>query len=303
MDREVYDKYMEAGRIAAEARDLGVSLIKPGVRILDVVEKVEGHILFRGAGLSFPVNISINEVAAHFTPLKDDKQVFRRGDIVKLDVGSHIDGYIADTAVTVEVETNRYKDMIEASASALDNAIENMKLGVRLSDIGRIIEKTINSYGYTPIENLTGHSLDRYILHSGMSIPNVSSIKSNRKPKIDDVIAIEPFATDGIGHVISGKGSNIYIVRRSIGKIRDKQTKFLFQQIKTKFKSLPFAHRWCNKLSSYNEVSLSRLNYLGFISQYPQLIEQTKGIVTQKEHTVIVTENGCEVTTYGEKEG
>ncbi|HEC89303.1 MAG TPA: M24 family metallopeptidase, partial [Thermoplasmatales archaeon] len=149
MDREVYDKYMEAGRIAAEARDLGVSLIKPGVRILDVVEKVEGHILFRGAGLSFPVNISINEVAAHFTPLKDDKQVFRRGDIVKLDVGSHIDGYIADTAVTVEVETNRYKDMIEASASALDNAIENMKLGVRLSDIGRIIEKTINSYGYT----------------------------------------------------------------------------------------------------------------------------------------------------------
>lgn len=302
MDKEVYEKYMEAGRIAAEARDLGVSLIKPGVKILDVVEKVENHILSEGAKLSFPVNISINEVAAHFTPIRDDKQVFRRGDIVKLDVGSHIDGYIADTAITVEVETNNYTAMIEAAASALTAAIENMKPGVSLSEIGRIIEKTINSYGYKPIENLTGHSLDRYVLHSGMSIPNVPSMKSSRKPKIGDAIAIEPFATNGIGHVVPGRGSNIYIIRRSIGRIRDKQTKMFFHQIKTNFRTLPFAHRWCIRLSSYNDVSLNRLNYLGFISQYPQLIEQTRGIVTQKEHTVIVADNGCEVTTYGEKE-
>ncbi len=303
MDKEVYEKYMEAGRIAAEARDLGASMIKPGVKILDVVENVENHILSKGAKLSFPVNISINEIAAHFTPLRGDKQVFRRGDIVKLDVGSHIDGYIADTAITVEVETNHYGDMIEASAAALEKAIENMKPGVSLSEIGGIIEKTINSYGYNPIDNLTGHSLDRYVLHSGMSIPNVPSIKSSRKPKVGDAIAIEPFATNGIGHVVTGRGSNIYIIRRSIGMLRDKHTKMLFHQIKTNFRTLPFAHRWCTKLSSYNEVSLNRLNYLGFISQYPQLIEQTKGIVTQKEHTVIVTENGCEVTTYGEKEG
>ena len=302
MNKEIYEKYKKAGEIAAEARDLGASLIKPGVKILDVVESVEKHIISRGAGLSFPVNISINELAAHFTPLNRDKQVFREGDVVKLDVGSHVDGYIADTAVTVEVETNRYKDMIEASASALKNAIEKMKPGVNLSDIGRTIENTIKSYGYNPIENLTGHSLDRYILHSGMSIPNVSSIKSSRKPKAGEAIAIEPFATDGIGHVVAGRGSNIYIISRSLGRLRDKQTKLLFHQMKTNFRSLPFAHRWCTKFSSYSETSLNRLSYLGFINQYPQLIEQAKGIVTQKEHTIIVTEEGCEVTTYGKEE-
>ena len=299
MDDDVYEKYLHAGKIAAEARDAGAELIKPGVSFLEIAEWVESKILKSGASLSFPVNISINERAAHYSPRNDDKLVFKRGDVVKLDVGSHVDGYIADTAITIEVETHEYDDMIKASADALDAAIDLMSGGINLSEIGKTVEEIIKSHGYSPIENLTGHSLERYELHSGMSVPSVSNMVSRVKPKVGDAIAIEPFATNGSGHVISGKGSNIYMLESPIKLrfVRDNRSKILFNKMRARFRTLPFAQRWCKDMSNDINMSLRRLSFLGLITHYPQLIEQNGGIVTQKEHTVIVKEDGCEVTT------
>ncbi|MCK5112756.1 MAG: M24 family metallopeptidase, partial [Thermoplasmatales archaeon] len=146
MDDTIYDKYKRAGKIVAEARDYGAGLIKPGVSFLEVANLVESMILKEEAGLAFPVNISINEGAAHYSPRHDDTLVFKKGNVVKLDVGAHIDGYIADTAITVEVETNNYSNMIKASSDALDNAIGLVKADVDLSKIGKIVEETIKSY-------------------------------------------------------------------------------------------------------------------------------------------------------------
>jgi methionyl aminopeptidase len=299
MNENVYEKYLRAGKIAAEARDIGIKLIKPGIKFLEVAEEIESKILESGASLSFPVNIAINELAAHYSPRNDEEYVFKRGDVVKLDVGSHIDGYIADTAITIEIETNKYDRMIRASSDALDFAINLMRANIDLSEIGNVIEKTIKSYGYNSIDNLTGHSLDRYELHSGISVPSVSNTNCRIRPKPGDVLAIEPFATNGSGHVISGKGSNIYIIKPTIKSkiIRDNKLKSLFKHMKTKFKTLPFAQRWCNNMSDNIDISLKKLAYLGIIKNYPQLIEQNEGIVTQKEHTVIVKEDGCEVIT------
>jgi len=307
MDEDVYAKYKRAGRIAAEARDYGADLIKPGVSFLEVANKVESKIIDNGAGLSFPVNISRNDIAAHYSPRHDDKFVFKKGDVIKLDVGSHIDGYIADTAITVEVETCKYDDMVKASSDALDNAISLMKADIVISEIGKTIEETIQSYGYKPIDNLTGHSLERYQLHSGKSIPNISNIFTKIKPKAGDVLAIEPFATDGAGHVTSGSGSNIYMCEKSFRSrmIGGNRSKLMYNKMKNEFKTLPFAERWLEKLFPNNSNSLPllrRLSYLGLIRQYPQLIEVNKGIITQKEHTVIVTEEGCEVITYGKSD-
>jgi len=300
VDDDIYEKYKRAGEIAAKAREYGVDLIKTGISFLDVANRVESKILDEGAGLSFPVNISRNEIAAHYSPRHDDKLVFKKGDVIKLDVGSHLDGYIADTAVTVEVETHKYRDMIKASSAALDKAISLIKAEVSFSEIGKKIEEVIKSYGYKSIDNLTGHSLERYQLHSGMSVPNVSNMFSRFKPRAGDVLAIEPFATDGGGHVISGNGSNIYMCERSFRSrvVRDNRSKVLFNKIKNEFKTLPFAERWFEKLVPNNNLVLRRLSYLGLVKQYPQLVEMNGGIITQKEHTVIVTEDGCEVTTY-----
>ncbi len=300
MDTDVYEKYKRAGKIAAEARDYGADLIKPGVSFLAVANSVESKIIDNGAGLSFPVNISRNDIAAHYSPRHDDNFVFKMGDVIKLDVGSHIDGYIADTALTVEVETHKYDNMIKASSDALDNAINLMKADIVISDIGKTIEKTIQSYGYKPIDNLTGHSMEQYQLHSGMSIPNISNIFNKIKPKAGDVLAIEPFATNGAGHVTSGSGSNIYMCEKSFRSrmIGGNRSKIMYNKMKNEFKTLPFAERWSEKLFPNSTLLLRRLSYLGLIRQYPQLIEVNKGIITQKEHTVIVTEDGCDVITY-----
>jgi len=299
MDDAVYEKYKLAGSITKQARDYGLKLIKPGVKLLDVANSVESKIIELGAEIAFPVNLSINEIAAHFSPRHDETRTFKKGDVVKLDVGGHVDGFIADTAVTVEIDSNQYKDMIKSSSDALDSAIDIMKAGINLSEIGSTVEKTIISYGFKPINNLTGHNLERYSLHSGLSVPNVSDMFCKTKPKVGDVIAIEPFSTDGAGHVISGEGSNIYLCSESIRTkfVRDNKSKIMYNKMKKNFKTLPFAQRWTQNLFSNSDSILRKLSFLRLLKHYPQLIDQKKGIVTQKEHTVIIKEDGCEVIT------
>jgi methionyl aminopeptidase len=303
MNEEVYEKYLQAGEIAAKARDYGAKLIREGASIIEVVTEVEEKIS-ENANLAFPVNISINEVAAHFTPRHDDSLCFKKGDLVKLDVGAHVDGYIADTAITIEVGRSRYSKLIEAADKALKNAIGVIKADVDILHIGKIVGETIKGYGFVPIDNLTGHSLERFILHAGLSIPNFyDKTMKNIKLVKDMVIAVEPFATNGAGHVIAGDNGNIY---RYIGPRRfilhnpliKREIKF----IKDRFKTLPFAERWYhNLLSKRSDLDsrhmLNRLVAYGCIKQYNELIEKKRGMVAQSEHTVIVHEDDCEIIT------
>ncbi|PNX48109.1 MAG: type II methionyl aminopeptidase [Thermoplasmata archaeon M9B1D] len=299
MDEDVFEKYRLAGKIATEARNYGAGLINSGVSFLEVAEKIESKITDAGAKLAFPVNISLNEIAAHFSPRHDEDIVFKKGDVVKLDVGTHIDGYIADTALTVEVGTHKYDNMIKAVDAGLDVAIEMMKPDVNLSKLGQAVQVEINSYGFKPVDNLTGHSLKQYVLHAGMNIPSVPDFLNKSKPKVGDVLAIEPFATDGAGHVVIGAGSNIYLCNRNLRSkiVRDNRVKTMFSKLVKEFRTLPFAERWSNNIIENNDNVLRRLTFLGLLKHYPQLIDAKKGIVTQKEHTVIITEDGCEVTT------
>jgi methionyl aminopeptidase len=300
MDDTVYESYKKAGEIAADARDYGVSLLKPGVRLLDVATQLETRMKMKGAGLAFPVNIAVNTLAAHYSPRHDDALVFRQGDVVKLDVGAHIDGYIADTAITVEIGTHSFERMIMASSMALENALKVLKAGTPLSDLGTVVQETITGYGYKPIDNLMGHGLGRFELHAGLSVPNVKGVGGTMKPKEGDVLAIEPFATNGIGHVVSGVGSNIYLCSQGLKTklIRDSKIKLLFERMTGQFRTLPFAERWYHELfPTSGDLALKKLSFLGLVKQYPQLFEAKDGIVTQKEHTVIVNESGCEVIT------
>jgi methionyl aminopeptidase len=300
MNDTVYENYKRAGKIAADARDFGITLLKPGARFLDIATEIENKIKENGASLAFPVNISLNSLAAHYSPRHDDQSILKRGDVVKLDVGAHIDGYIADTAITVELETHVYNTMIQASSEALEKAISILNVEIPLSEVGKIIENAINAYGYKPISNLMGHGLDQYELHSGLSIPNVGAFGGKTKLKDGDVVAIEPFATNGAGHVISGEGSNIYLCNKSLKAkfIRDNKTKLILEKIITNYGTLPFSQRWCyNLIPNGGDIALKKLSFLGLMKHYPQLVEAKGGMVTQKEHTVIIKENGCEVIT------
>lgn len=296
LPEEVVEKYRLAGRIASEARDYGAGLVREGASLLEVANTIEALIISRGAHPAFPVNIAINEVAAHFTPRHDEENLaFARGDVVKLDVGVHVDGYIGDTAVTVEVGTQVRADMKKAVDEALRAAIEMLRPGVDLALVGAAIESTISARGFKPIENLTGHSLERYVLHAGISVPNVRE-KGAGVVREGDVLAVEPFATDGMGRVDGKKNSSIYrFVRRRFA--RTSEARQLLRDIEANFSNLPFSERWCVRYAGDTAGALEALVRCGAVSFYPTLREVDDGIVTQAEHTVIVGRDGATVTT------
>jgi len=294
MDNEVLEKYRRAGKITGEARDHGLSLIAEGVEILHVAEEVESFILGKGAQPAFPTNIAIDDTAAHFTPRHDDHSIFQHGMVVKLDVGAHVDGYIGDTAATVEVGTDYHENLVAAAREALETAINLVEPDVSVDILGSAIQETIEDYGFKPISNLTGHALKQYVLHSGKSIPNVAQ-DSNTRLKMDDVVAIEPFATNGLGKVKETVPGNIY----RIGRFRKSRYRKLIMKIQDKYHSLPFAERWLfkDRFALLLNHSLKSLVSGNLIVSYPVFTEMKNGLVSQFEHTVIVTDDGCEILT------
>jgi methionyl aminopeptidase len=312
LDPAIIEKYRKSGRLAAEALEYGSGLIKEGALLLDVADKIEDFIRSKGGKPAFPVNIAIDSVAAHFSPFHDSKDVFAKGELAKLDVGVHFDGYIGDTARTVEVGTKNQSQLIKASEEALEAVIEMMKPKTRMETIGAAVENTINSFGYEPIANLSGHGLAQYALHTGVSVPNVPE-NSCEFVAEGAVLAIEPFATDGAGSVVEGTPSSIYrLVRtedasmtgkpgflsRILGKGGnvDETGKFL-DLIRYEYRTLPFSERWCNSIDRNARQKLQALSKYKVISCYPMLKEAGGGIVSQSEHTVLVTADGCEVLT------
>lgn len=303
LPKDVIKRYIKAGRIASEVRDKVRTLVKEDASLLEICNWVENKIKEKGGKLAFPCNICVNDVAAHYSPSINDETVVPRDAVVKIDLGVHVDGYIADTATTVCLN-HQYDGMVYAINEALKQAIKAVKPGTKNSHIGSIIQKTIERYGFKPIWNLSGHQMTRYVLHTGKSIPNVSTLGLS-KIREGEVFAIEPFLTlrSGVGEVTGLKRTYIYSfhkAHRNLNKDADK----LLELIKKRFKSLPFSKRWLNELSApfafpdeRMEKAFSEVLAKKSLTGYPVLAERSGNIVAQAEHTVIVTKNGCLVTT------
>jgi len=278
----------KASEITKKVKREAEKLLKPGESIYNIVETIEQKIIDLGGFPAFPVNISINNIAAHYTPTINDITILKEGDVVKVDFGVHVNGYCIDTAFTVEINDNKYKDLIEASRKALENVKKIIRKDIEISEIGKVIENTIKSYNYNPIYNLSGHKIEQYVLHSGITIPNYDN-KSKIKLS-EGIYAIEPFATNGVGLVKEDKPSGIYSII-SNKPIRDPNIKKFFQEIYNKYKTLPFAYRWLYKEYN-NKINLKLfVEYLkknGNIQEYPILVEQSNGIVTQFETTFYI---------------
>ncbi len=285
---EILEKYLRAGNILSAVRAEAVKKVKNGATLLSVAEFAENLIREKGGQPAFPVNISRNDEAAHSTPCFDDKSVFGE-DIVKLDIGVHIDGYIADTAVTVDL--SGHAELVKASEKALADAIGFVHAGVNTADIGGIIEDAITSFGYKPIVNLTGHGLAQYLQHAPPPIPN-KKMPHGVVLKEGDIIAIEPFATDGVGKIYDAGNAEIYhlVYERPV---RLPSARKLLDRIK-EYKTLPFAKRW---LGSNVDFAVTALVKANIIMPYPILKEVGEGLISQAEHSMIVTADGCEVFT------
>lgn len=290
MKEEIFDRYMQAGAAAKKILSEGAERIRVGASLLEVADFVENSILDEGFGIAFPVNISLNEAAAHDTPSPDDTRTFAEGDMVKLDLGVHLDGYIADTACTVDLGDQPL--LCEASIAARDAAIAAVRPGVAIGTLGTIVAHEIKSRGFLPVANLTGHGLDQYCLHKG---PNVPNIPGSGGAVLEEgmVLAIEPFASTGTGFVHDGRREEIFSqqIRRPV---RLPAARKILQEIESR-NGMPFARRHVHVKSA--DLALSRLIHDGIIRSYPVLSDVPGSYVSQAEHTMIVTGDACIVTT------
>lgn len=290
--------YNQAGKIAAEVREMVRVKNYVGRSVYEICEEVENEIIKRGAKCAFPVNVSINEIAAHYTAEPNDPIIITDSDLVKIDLGAQINGYIADTAVTICQDT-QFDGLIKTAEDALSNAMSIIKVGIKASDIGRVIEKTIKQSGFKPIANLSGHSLGQYTIHAGKSIPNIWSIGGFSLSE-NTAYACEPFVTTekGGGFVRNGKIKNIFAIN-SRKKTKNDEADKLLDYIWEKFNMLPFALRWITKDWEEKKARdlLEQLINKKAVQAYPVLIEINEQKVAQAEHTFIPNENGVIVTT------
>jgi len=297
-DKETIEKLKLSGRILRETREEIKRFVREDMPIIKVCEKAERLIQEKGAKPAFPCNVSINEIAAHYTsPPNDDRRIPEKS-VVKVDMGVHVDGYVTDTAITVCFNPE-YRSLVETAEQALKTAISNIRPRISTSKLGGIIEKTIKSRGFKPVSNLTGHQVGRYLLHAGTSIPNVSHL-SFSKIKLGGTYAIEPFVTlpNAIGKVENGKEVTIFRFVKS-RSLKNPHSKQLLKYIEENFRTLPFAERWLQNVlpkGNYREAFQELLSSKALMG-YPVFIEASRKTVAQAEHTVLIVEDGCIVLT------
>ena len=273
MDDEVYDAYRKAGALARKVLRRGAGLVKEGASLLEMVEETEAMVIDEGAQLAFPLNVSLNEAAAHDTAMPGDERTFSRGDLVKVDLGDHA-------------------ELVEASRAALEAAIATVRPGITAGELGAVIQAKIEESGYKPVANLTGHGLDRYDLHTKPTIPNIAMVGG---AFIEEgmVFAIEPFATTGSGRISEATRVEIY-QQIAARPARLPSAKRVLETARPR-RGLPFSRRWVP--GDKVEIGLATLVRSGILHPFPVLHDVPGSFVSQAEHTLIVTAEGCEVTT------
>jgi methionyl aminopeptidase len=297
-DKEELEKFRQSGRILRETREEMRGFVKEGMLLIDICEKVEGTIRVKGGKPAFPCNVSINEVAAHYTSPPGDKSTVPEGSTVKVDLGVQIDGYVTDTAFTAPFSFEG-RSMTATAELALKTVIDNIHGDMALGNIGSLVETIIKNRGFRPISNLTGHSVGRYLIHAGTSIPSVSGF-SPHKVRAGEVYAVEPFVTlpDAIARVDDSPQITIYRLLKAKSTKTDAAKKLL-KYIETNFRTLPFAERWLVGVVSpeQHKAAFKELLSLKAVMGYPVFIEASGKPVAQAEHTLLIKDDGCEVLT------
>ncbi len=293
MDDFDLENFLKAGKIAAKVREFARMRVAPGKKLLELANAIEGKILQEGGGIAFPVNLSKNECAAHYTPGAADETVLAESDVLKVDIGVHVEGMIADFAFTFSA-SSAHSPLVSASQSALACALEKMSAGTNVRMVGAAIEETIRAAGFKPVENLCGHSLGKNRIHAGLEIPNTG--RGNYVLKDGDVFAVEPFASTGSGVVREGAGCEIFSLGVLGKKVRLPYSREVLEFVEKNYSTLPFARRWL-VAAGFSEAkinfALSDVIKQGLVQGYPVLNDVSGSMVSQAETSVIVREGSC----------
>lgn len=296
MDDYALECHRRAGKIASGCREWARENIRPGVQVRTILETVEAKIREQGAAPAFPAQSSRNYVAAHYCSSPTDEMTYEVGDCVKVDIGVHVDGYIADTACSIDLsEDGRWTPLIQASADALAAAIATVGDGVTVGEVGASIERTILGAGFEPVRNLTGHGLARWKVHTSPQIPNYGE-RGGGKLKVGTVFAIEPFASTGRGYIRERGKAEVFMMvrppRKAKGLDRD-----VLNAIQS-WRGLPIARRYFLDFDAeIVDDTIGKLARQGSLMRYPPLVEEEGIMVTQTEHSMYLGPDGVEILT------
>jgi methionyl aminopeptidase len=295
-DDERRESFIRAGRIIGEVREETKKRIKPGISLLELANWIEEQTIKKGGFPGFPANLSLNDTAAHSSPEVSDKTVLKETDVLKVDIGCHINGWVADTAYTISFDKEK-QPLISATEKALNEALKLCTPGRKISDISTVIEETIRGAGFRPIVNLTGHGLGQYVVHEEPAIPNVS-FKSGAVLPEGGAFALEPFATDGAGKVKDSEQILIFREGKPVA-VRNADARKI-QDWVAQFEGLPFPQRWIEQqlgITGFKlRLALKELLDREGLYGYPALMEAGKGMVAQFEHSVLVEDKPVVIT-------
>jgi len=297
MEKTEIDAYVKAGEIAKEIKIFARDLIEPGMKLIDIAEKIDTKILELGGDFAFPVNLSLNEIAAHFTPTDRCEEIAE--GLLKVDIGVAVDGYIADCAISIDLtKDGEFGEMIALNEKVLGRASEAIRINMEARDIGDAVQDVIEEdsvYRFAVIKSLSGHTLGKNEIHAGMTISNY---RNENKTVLNDVaFAVEPFITSGVGDIYEGEPGGIYILKRD-GQVRDREARKILEFIRKRFKGRPFCVRWLEK-EGFDRLGfvLRMLIKQGILYEYPMLIEKSRKPVSQIENTFLIANGGIICTT------
>jgi methionyl aminopeptidase len=294
MEQKEKEQWKKAGEISSQIMAKAIKLSKPETPLLEIAEALEKDVEKLKVKWAFPINLSINEIAAHYSPFNEDKTV--ASGLLKIDLGISVDGFISDIARSVDMTPeNKHKDLIKSSETALSNAVKTAKFGIEIREIGAAIHDSITKAKFSPVRNLSGHQLEKFMIHSGLNIPNYDN--GNTAKLEEGIYAIEPFATAGEGIVQDSKPSGIYMLQHD-KPVRDAKTREILEFIGKEYSTLPFSGRWIIKKFGLRALlSLKSLEQSEILHHFSQLVEKSRMPVSQCENTILVEKDKISVLT------
>lgn len=313
---ENYNNARRAAEVHRQARLYARKTIRPGMSMLSVADTIEDatralveeHELESGVG--FPTGLSLNEVAAHYTPNGNDKLFLKEGDIMKVDIGVHVKGRIVDSAFTLSFNPD-YENLLKAVEDATNTGVREAGIDVRVGDIGGMIQEVMESYEVTigtktmpvkAIRNLTGHNIGNYQIHGGKSVPIVKSDDATKMEE-GEYFAIETFGSTGRGHVVESGECSHYakvIDGPKIRKDTPASAKAVLATINRSFGTLPWCRRYLERTGETGYLyGLQRLVREGIVQEYPPLKDQAGSMTAQFEHTILLRPTVKEVISRG----
>jgi methionyl aminopeptidase len=293
MNAQIIENYETAAKVHELCRKRARDFIQPGVKLLDIAEEIEALTKKHGCGIAFPLNLSLNEIAAHYTPSHNDETRVEKGDVLKVDIGVHKNGYLVDAAITLDfAQTTETKNLLAATQAALEAGFAEVKEGVEVGHLGATIEKKLRSFGVDPIANLSGHGIDAYTAHCSPSIPNVDTGETDALEN-NHAYAMEPFASiHGNGRISDAGTVEIFEVNGAVPGIRNTNARKLLDFCAETYEGLPFAERWIARDLNISEfarkTALRELVKFGALEAHGVLREKKGAIVSQFETTMLI---------------